>query len=370
MKKLHIGIAAITLVSIAGCSSLGLGGKRVDYQAGATVAPTLETPPEMSTPATDDRFKIPQGDGGVATYSNYNRTGAASTAASTPAGNLLPEVKGVHLERSGTQRWLVVEDKAEAVWPTVKAFWKENGLTIKSEDETVGLIETDWSENRAKIPQDGVRGLIGKVFDGLYSSGERDQYRTRLERSKDGLSTEIYITHRGMEEVLSADKNTSKWQARANDPELEAIMLQRLLIRLGGKPAQATEIAASNTTASNVGSGAATLQEIYDGSHVIIIQDAFDKSWRRAGLAIEQSGFTIEDKDRTKGVYLLRPAKVERSLLDKLQFWKDSPDENARYRVTVKDGGTACEVSTSNSDGISTDDSKKLLDTIFKHINP
>lgn len=368
MKKLPISIVAVTLVSIAGCSSLGLGGKRVDYQAGATVAPTLETPPEMSTPTADDRFKIPQGDG-VATYSNYNRTGAPSAASTTAGGNLLPEVKGVHLERNGTQRWLVVDDKAEAVWPTVKAFWKENGLTIKSEEEAVGLIETDWSENRAKIPQDGVRGLIGKVFDGLYSSGERDQYRTRLARSKDGLSTEIYITHRGMEEVLSADKNTSKWQARANDPELEAIMLQRLLVRLGGKPAQAAEITTSNTALSTGVVGAATLQEIYDGSQVIIIQDAFDKSWRRAGLAIEQSGFTIEDKDRTKGVYLLRPAKVKRGLLDKLQFWKDTPDENARYRVTVKDGGSACEVAVSNSDGMSTDDSKKLLSAIFQHIN-
>ncbi len=367
MKKLHIGVAAITLISVAGCSSLGLTGKRVDYQAGAAVAPTLEVPPEMTSPAGDERFKIPQSEGsGVATYSNYNRTG--TTAATTPAGNLLPEVKGVHLERSGTQRWLVVNDKAEAVWPTVKAFWKENGLVIKTEEEAVGLIETDWSENRAKIPQDGVRGLIGKVFDGLYSSGERDQYRTRLERSKDGTSTEIYITHRGMEEVLSADKNTSKWQARANDPELEAIMLQRLLVRLGGKPAQAAEIAASNITTTGV-IGAATLQEIYDGSQVIIIQDAFDKSWRRAGLAIEQSGFTLEDKDRTKGVYLVRPAKVTRSLLDKLQFWKDTPDENARYRVTVRDGGTACEVAASDSDGMSTDNSKKLLGAIFQHIN-
>lgn len=362
MKKLHISIAAITLISVSGCSVMG--GKRVDYQAGAVVAPSLEIPPEMSTPATDDRFKIPQNEG-VATYSSYNRTGAGVVA--TPVGNLLPEVKGVHLERSGNQRWLVVNDRAEAVWLTVKAFWKEQGLAIKTEDEAIGLIETDWAENRAKIPQDGVRSLIGKVFDGLYSSGERDQYRTRLERSKDGLSTEVHIAHHGMEEVLSADKNTSKWQARANDPELEALMLQRLLVRFGGTPAQAAEIAATEGTQAAMGT--AKLQDIYDGSQVIIIQDTFDKSWRRAGLAIEKSGFTIEDKDRTKGIYLLRPVKVERGLLDKLQFWKDSVDENARYRLTVKDGGAACEVAAASADGISTEGSKKLLGAIYQHIN-
>ncbi|MDD4964479.1 MAG: outer membrane protein assembly factor BamC [Gallionella sp.] len=368
MKKLHIGVAAITLISVTGCSSLGLGGKRVDYQAGAAVAPSLEIPPEMTTPASDDRFKIPQGDG-VATYSNYSRTGSTPAVAAAPVGNLLPEVKGAHLARNDSQRWLVVEDKAEAVWPIVKAFWKENGLTIKSEEEAVGVIETDWSENRAKIPQDGVRNLIGKVFDGLYSSNERDQYRTRLERSKDGLSTEIYITHRGMAEVSSSDNSSTKWQARPNDPELEAIMLQRLLVRLGGKSAPAAEVAATNTPTPTTTSGAATLQEVYDGSQVIIIQDAFDKSWRRTGLAIEQSGLTIEDKDRTKGIYLVRAAKVERGFLDKLQFWKDSPDENARYRVTVKDGGTSCEVAATNADGLNSNDSKKLLSAIFQHIN-
>ena len=139
-------------------------------------------------------------------------------------------------------------------------------------------METDWAENRAKIPQGGIRNVIGKVFDNIYSSGERDQYRARLERGKDGASTEIYITHRGMEEVLSADKNTSKWKARANDPEMEAIMLQRLMVRFGGSEAQA---------ASESGpAGAATLQEIFDGSKIIVVNDVFDRSWRRVGLAI------------------------------------------------------------------------------------
>ena len=119
----------------------------------------------------------------------------------------MTQVKGVRIERDGAQRWLVVGDKPENVWPVVKAFWQENGLTIKSEDQAAGVMETDWAENRAKIPQGGIRSVIGKVFDNLYSSGERDQYRVRLERSKDGVSTEIYITHRGMEEVLDAGKN-------------------------------------------------------------------------------------------------------------------------------------------------------------------
>jgi outer membrane protein assembly factor BamC len=170
-----------------------------------------------------------------------------------------------------------------------------------------------------------------------------------------------------MEEALAGDKNTSKWQARANDPELEAIMLQRLMVRLGGTPAQATAVASD--LGKPTGTGAAKLQEIYDGSQIIVINDPFDKSWRRVGLAIEQSHFVAEDKDRTKGIYLLRPAKVERTLLDKLQFWKDAPNTNARYRVTVKDSGATSEITATTQEGENTDDSKKLLGEIYKHIN-
>ncbi len=370
MKKWQLSVLSITLASIAGCSSVGMGSKQVDYRGGASVAPSLEVPPEMSTPATDDRFKVPQADSsGIATYSSYNQKQPASAvAASNPA--VLPTVKGVHLERNGTQRWLVVEDKAENVWPTVKTFLQETGLTLKTEDPATGVLETNWAENRAKIPQEGLRSLVGKVFDNLYSSGQRDQFLVRLERSKDGNRTEIYLTHHGMEEVLAEDRNTSKWQARPADPELEAIMLQRLMVRLGGSPAQAQAIVADEVAKTPVGSGEAKLQEIYDGSQIILIRDNFEHSWRRVGLAIEKSGFIIEDKDRASGVYLLRRAKVEESWADKLKFWQDKPDMKARYRVTVKENNGVSEVSAGDQDGTSTEDSRALVESLYKNLAP
>ena len=383
MKVLHIGIFSAVLVSLAGCGAMGLGSKRIDYRAGATNVPALEVPPDLTSPAADDHYKVQEGNAeSVATYSGYSKGGATAAAQSngTVPSAVLPEVKGVHLERNGTQRWLVVNDKAENVWPVVKAFWQSIGLTISSEDQAAGIMETEWAENRAKIPQGTIRNALGKVFDNAYSSGERDQYRTRMERSKDGLGTEIYITHRGMEEVLSEDKNTSKWQPRANDPELEAEILQRLMVRFGNNPVQAATAVAStaaNDAAANDAarinasgpSGSSSLLEVFDGSSIIVINDAFDKSWRRAGLAIEQAGLAVEDKDRAKGIYFLRPARQESGWMDKLQFWKDSADSNTRYRVNVKDGGAACEVSVTDQDGTSDDTSKKMLEALFKNIN-
>lgn len=370
MKAMHIGISAVVLLSLAGCSSMGLGNKRIDYRSGAAQVPTLEIPPDLTTPGSDDNFKVP-GAANVATYSDYSKGGDA-----LPAGRsaVLPEVKGVHLERNGAQRWLVVADKAENVWPVVKAFFQENGLTVASEDQAAGVMETDWAENRAKIPQDAVRSVLGKVFDGLYSSGQRDQYRARLERKGD--STEVYLTHRGMEEVLSSDGSTSKWQARAADPEMEAIMLQKLMVRFGGSEVQAAVAVSGSVPASGTasvaavgGDGKASLVEVFDGSKVLVLNDAFDKAWRRVGLALEQAGMAVEDKDRAKGIYFLRSTQPERSWTDDLMFWKDDTTSNRRYRVNVKDGGSSCDVMVTDQDGGSDDTSAGLLEKVYKHID-
>jgi len=385
MKVSRIGISGIALASLIGCSSLGFDNKRVDYRSGAVQAPSLEVPPDLTTPASDDRYRVPQGDGeSVATFSDYSKGGAATdpgrAGQSRGAGAVLPEVKGARLERSGTQRWLVVSDKPEHVWTVLKAFLQENGLGIKSEDQTVGVIETEWVENRAAIPEDGLRKLISKVkiFDSLYSSGERDQYRLRLERGKDGASTEVYITHRGMEEMVPADSGASRWQARPTDPELEAIMLQRLLARFGGDAkttgkAGATGGATPASTpaaGSSAPSGTARLEEIFDGSKIIVLNDVYDRSWRRVGLAVERTGLTVEDKDRNKGVYLLSPGKAEKGWLSKLKFWESDEDTGRRYRVNVKDGGTMCEVSVTDQDGANNDATKQMIEAIYKNINP
>ncbi len=367
MKVLHIGISSVALTALVGCGAMGLGNKRIDYRASAEQVPTLEIPPDLTAPETDDRYKVAGGEGeSVATYSAYTKGDAATSSRSNAASAVLPVVTGVSLERNGAQRWLLVNDRAENVWPVVKAFLRDTGLSIQSEDQSAGILETEWAENRAKIPQSGIRSVVGKVFDNLYSSGELDQYRIRLERAKDGVNTEIYITHRGKEEVLDADKNTSKWQSRKNDPELEAELLQRLMVRFGGTPVQAAVAVTEGAAAST---GSANLLEIFDGSSVIVISDAFDKSWRRVGLAIERAGLVVEDKDRAKGVYFLRSAKTEKGWMDKLQFWKDEEDGNMRYRVNVRDGGTSCEVSVTDENGVSSDASRQRLEAIFKNIN-
>ena len=368
MRTLQLTALSLAMLTLAGCSSMDMEGKRVDYKAATAQVPTLEIPPDLTAPAAEDHYTVPGGTASVANYSDFARGNVTSQARSSA---VLPESRSVRLERNGAQHWLVVDDKAENIWPVIRAFWQENGFVIKTENAQAGVMETDWAENRAKIAKTGLRSVLGKVFDDMYDSGEKDMYRVRLERSKDGNSTEIYLIQYGKEEVLSSDKSTSKWQSRPNDPELETTMLQMLMIKLGGAEAQAQAKAQMEApSAQKAVIAPAKLQTLTNGSKIILLSEPFDRSWRTVGIALEHEGFVVEDKDRAKGVYFLRVEEdaKEKGLLDKLAFWRDDAKSNkpVRYQVTVHESNAGCEVAAISASGESNSNTQRIIDTLYK----
>jgi len=371
MNKLNKAALAVTLLALAGCGAMGVESKRVDYRAKAASAPSLEVPPDLTVPSGEARYTVPGVDGEtVASYSEFAQENGASASGAAPrsplAQNVLPQPKSVHLERDGNKRWLRVEDKAEAVWPQLKSFWMENGFTLTVENPQAGLMETDWLENRAKISQGGLRSVIGKVLDGLYTSPQRDQYRTRIERSADGSQTEIHLTHYGKEEIVDDSAHTSQWRSLPNDPEIEASMLQLLMVKLGGVAATPEQPAA---TAGSLAAPAAAGAVRISGD-VIVIGEPFDKSWRRVGLALERSGLIVEDKDRAGGVFEVRSGQAqpqEESWLDRLKFWRTDPSE-VRYRVSVREVGSNCEVRVADREGDNEEQSRKLMAVLYQQL--
>jgi uncharacterized lipoprotein len=172
-----------------------------------------------------------------------------------------------------------------------------------------------------------------------------------------------------MEETLLSDQVTVKWQTRPNDPEMEAAILQRLMVRLGGGEVAANStVASSNTSGTSSGSGTASLQEVF-GSQIILVNDAFDKSWRRVGLAIERAGWVVEDKDREKGIYFLKAAEPTTGWMDKLMFWKSNDTTASRFRVMVRGGSASSEVSVINQDGVSNEATRQMLEVLYKNFD-
>ena len=348
-------VFVLLAAALAGCASTLLDSAKVEYKSAGKLPP-LEVPPDLSAPTRDERYQVPDTNpAGTATYSAYNaeRSGPRQVG---PA-DILPEVDKVRLERSGTERWIVVLGPPEKVWPKVKEFWQELGFLIKTEVPEAGVMETDWAENRAKISQDAIRNVIGGLPDGAYPTGERDKFRTRLERGSQPDTTEIYISHRGVVEVYTnAYRDSTTWQPMPPDPGLEAEFLRRLMVRFGVRDARARAQLAAQTTNER-----AKIVSAQDGAGTLELAEPFDRAWRRVGLALDRVGFTVEDRDRSKGYYFVRYVdpeadaqdKKDDGFLSKLMFWRSSKSDAKaeQYRVLVKDRSDASEVRVLTKDG-------------------
>lgn len=372
---LRVSLCALAL-AVAGCANIGLESKKIDYKsASKTNVPTLEIPPDLTSPTRDNRFAVPDTGGkGSATYSQYS--GERTLAKEQQQSDVLPKVDKTRIERSGSQRWLVVAEAPDKLWDKVKEFWQETGFLIKLELPEAGVMETDWAENRAKIGQDFLREMLGKVIDSLYSTPERDMFRTRLEPGVEPGTTDVFISHRGMYEIFTSEgREQTKWQPRPADPELEAEMLRRLMVRFGSDQKRAElELAAAKDRPAE----RARLKRGSDGAGTLEVEEAFDRAWRRVGLALDRVGFTVEDRDRSKGIYFVRYVDPESEgfnktdgLLSKLAFWKPSaPAPQERYRVYVKDSGSVTTIQIlSNEGGINQNDTaKKILGLLFDQL--
>jgi len=352
-------VLSALMVSLGGCGMLSsvMESDKLDYRA-AKKAASLDVPPDLTQLQKDNRYAVPDGRG-VATASGQQqaRAGAPVPAAS---GDVIgaSNTAAVKVERNGNQRWLVVKQTPEQLWPQLKQFWNDSGFTVETESAATGVMETNWAENRSKIPQDFIRSTIGKVFDSAYSTGERDKYRTRLERAADG-GTEIYISHRGAEEVLSgSQKEIIQWTGRPNDPGLEAQFLAKLVARLTG----AADVKAATPMVANapVQQAHAKLVAGTGGASHVEVDEGFDRAWRRVGLALDRVGFTVEDRDRVNGVYFVRyvdpDAAGSTGFLKKLFTFgaaADKEKEAQRFRISVKPdaSGNASLVTVQTNDG-------------------
>jgi outer membrane protein assembly factor BamC len=351
-------LASLATLSACTWTSGMLEGNKLDYKSQATVkVKTLEVPPDLVQSPRDDKYDVP-GDKGPATLSTYTQQKANAPA--NPGVEVVPVIKDARMERAGGQRWLVVNLSPDQVWPIAKEFWQEQGFLIKTEDQATGIMETDWAENRAKIPQDFIRNTIGKYIDGLYSTGERDKFRTRVERSADGGS-EIYISHRGAKETLTGvQKDNTIWEPRASDPELEAEFLRRLLVRLGQDKEQAKTVVASGYVTPNSEPVRSKLVPGGNGTQPYVeLVDPFDRAWRRVGLALDRVGFTVEDRDRNQGVYFVRYVDPKGDVADKpglLSRIFTSADERtkqaAQYRIALRTQSSLTRITVQDKNGV------------------
>jgi outer membrane protein assembly factor BamC len=346
-------ITALLLASLLAVSGCGIydkmapGAKKVDYKK-SKPTDALEIPPDMSSHTINDAPDAID----IAGTTFIEEMGETRTTGGGRA--VLPSQQNMRVERDGDQQWLVVYGTPELVWPQVKEFWLQEGFLIRREDPRVGILETGWLENRADIPQGPIRNVLGKVMDGAYTAATRDQYRTRLERGTDDGFTEIYVTHRGVEEVISGDAidpNTS-WQMRPTDPELEAEMLKRMMVFLGIEEQKAAVMVAQQTEQ------AVRAQLISDSNgDMLVINEDFSRAWRRTGVALDRVGFSVDDRIRSDGIYYVQyndplADQNKEGFLTRIGLWSSDDDEDGtQYQIVLLANGPSTNVIVNNAQG-------------------
>ena len=346
-----LGCALTATLLASGCSSMSnaLSGDKIDYRTSGAQTVRLDVPPDLSQLPGQSRFT--QVSPAIVTASSL---GQQAPGAQAEASQVAPnKLGGVRLERQGQTRWLVVDQSPDQVFERVRGFWVDNGFELAVDRPEAGLIETSWAENRAKVQEDGIRRLLGSVFDRLYDSGERDQFRTRIERTATG--SEIYITHRGLVEEFEDQtrKERTTWRARPSDTNLEAEMLSRLMVRLGAPKEQAASVRDEAAKPDPKQTALASLGA--DGVSVTLRGEP-ELAWRRVGLALDRSGFTVEGRDRAAGLYEVRmavndPEAAKTGFFGRLFGGSAKEETLARYKVRVATQGRETQVSVQTEAG-------------------
>ena len=381
--KLHrhatrTALALATGLAIAGCSTSGDRQSGPEYEMSRQMD-NLEVPPDLIAPDSERAYRIPDAPGERVSAREMQQDSAARQQQRQPAGatapvrsdaRVLPETADVELMREGSVRWLSVEAPPEDLWERLAAFWDSQNLRLERNEPQVGIMETEWAEDRAGIPLRGTQNIFARALGNVYDANTRDKYRLRVER--DNGRSAIYISHRGAAEEPEGE--TWRWAMRPSDPELEAEMLNRLRVFLatGEMPEGGTRVA------ETIGDRPTELHQTeHEGQPVLVIGSDFDRMWSQMGTLLDRAGLLVDEQDRNRGTFEVtyRPDMVgdsERGGFFSRIFGRGGDRrENERYQVRLTDignGDLRIEARDVDGESLSRRDAEFVLERIEQQI--
>jgi len=142
-------------------------------------------------------------------------------------------VDGVELQSEGSLYWLRFDKDADALWPMLKNFWSNEGITLKKEEPLLGYMETDWTED-----------LLVERFLSILLSDQapkrNERFRLRVERLPDDGGTRVFINHSAY--GILYDEEAVYTGYLPASPQLEIEMLSRLALYSGARDEQADQM--------------------------------------------------------------------------------------------------------------------------------
>lgn len=267
---------------------------RINYKNNRSVK-TLDFPPDLTKPEYDMAFALPAD--GVISASNVSAQANAYTLDGRKI-SVLPASPTVRSGGIGNIHWLDVDTSAEALWPKLREFWRSIGIDLKRDEPRIGIMETNWAENRAGLPMNWFHKALNKALQGGFDAGYRDRYRIRLEK-KSANTTRVYLTHKGAEKVIT--DSLTGWELRPPNHELEAELLNRLKAYLQGDSNAAVRSSITKTNRSQTSSLVSLVTQ--EGRHVLQVHDNYKRAWVLTGVMLDRMGLVIDKRNQAAGIY-------------------------------------------------------------------
>ncbi len=367
MKKMII-VGSMLFLS-AGCSTvdnLTDTTNGIDYRKTSSIK-TLEFPPDLTTPEFDTAFVLPSS-GSVRASAINNRSVDRYSGRDI---EVLTTSKNMRIGSNGTVRWLEVDAPANMLWAKIRDFWRSLGVNIVRDEPRIGIMVTEWAENKAGLPKDWLRQALGKVLAGTFDAGTRDQYRIRVEKPSKN-TTRIYLTHKGSEKIIT--ETGVGWELRPPKHELEAEMLNRLQAFLQGDKYTATK----NTKESDLNQRASLVTLVSEDNNPILqVHENYKKAWQRTGVMLERMGLNIEARNQSKGIYkvVYNGDEIQEEtggFFSNLFKGKQTfLTKGNIYQIHIRDAGRLAEVRVMDEEGkpLSNTQSKKILARLKKEFD-
>ena len=339
-------MCVLVAVALSGCSKLVprldkvLPDSRKDYLKAQTL-PDLEVPPELSSEAIKDRMAIPEG-GKTAKYSTFQERKAERQSGATaekPAAAAAPAA----VRAQENEHVLSIVGTPAQVWSKLRDFWPTQGYKLELDDADLGVIETGWSEDDAKL--------------------SRHKFKLFAEAGSDAATTLLYLSQEGQE--LTPKGEQLEWQRRPRDVAAEGKMAENLQAYLAGQGTavvgataasadpQTTPPVEAPASAADTSGGEhhADIVTVGGGKTYLSVAEEFALAWKSTGTALEQVGAQIKDSDKGRGVYIVKieSGGGETGTLSKLKFW--NRDGAKELQVSLTGVGAKTEVVVLDRDG-------------------
>lgn len=366
---------AAFITVIAGCGSSDKKDRpKTEYYGSVMRSGGLEIPPDLTQTDPDQNITLPAGaDSSNGQASSGQQGGVLSNR------RVLAEPSNVTLMRDEDQRWLIVSAEPDIIWPELVEYWTKDGIELVINSPESGVIETEWLINYADFTSS-----FGKVFRGILNkvteSGRRDKYRISIDYGVEPGTTEVYVAHRGMEEIALGPTRTQipdyKWVKRPSDPSLELAIMRQIMVYLGVDEDEADSMAEQDLP-EEVDKARLLIDDVDEP--VLVLDDTFPRAWQRVGLALDRSGYIVVGRNRQQGGYLIELANPD--LIEEKKdgffsrlFKRDKQDvEEILYKAQVrlvpqKDDKTLIAIATEEGLHDSSETAISLLQQLYDQL--